>query len=89
MKSGTLTIEKVQGLLTSSHFDPYSSMKDRTGVTGNREYVNNVNNNNSASNITVGDIHINNPVGNSDDLAKELMMNLPNAFQKQMYTNLK
>ena len=39
--------------------------------------------------ITIGDIVVNNPVGNSSDLAKELMMNLPNAFQNQMYTNLK
>ena len=36
-----------------------------------------------------GDIVIQNPVDNSDDLAKELALNLPNAFQKQMYTNLK
>lgn len=47
-------------------------------------------NNNTGNSLTfTGDIVINNPVGNSDDLAKELIMNLPNAFQKQMYTNLK
>lgn len=46
-------------------------------------------NNNTGNSLTfTGDIVINNPVGNSDDLAKELIMNLPNAFQKQMYTNL-
>ena len=39
--------------------------------------------------ITIGDIVISKPVGNASDLAKELMMNLPNAFQNQMYTNLK
>lgn len=47
---------------------------------------------NNSTNITstfTGDININAPVGNSNDLAKELMMNLPNAFQNQMYTNLK
>ena len=51
--------------------------------------MNNVNNNNNAANVTVGDIVINNPVGNSDDLAKELALNIPIAFQKQMYSNLK
>ena len=46
-------------------------------------------NNNTGNSLTfTGDIVINNPIGNSDDLAKELMMNLPNAFQKQIYTNL-
>ena len=39
--------------------------------------------------MNIGDIVVNKPVGNASDLAKELMMNLPNAFQNQMYTNLK
>ncbi len=36
-----------------------------------------------------GDIVINNPVGNSDDLARELMMNLANAIERKTYSNLK
>lgn len=47
--------------------------------------------NSKMENVTmnIGDIVVNKPVGNASDLAKELMMNLPNAFQNQMYTNLK
>ena len=40
-------------------------------------------------NVTIGDINVNNPVGDSNDLAKELRLNLQNAFEKQMYSNLK
>ena len=69
-------------------FDPYSAMKDRSGLA-HKEYVNNVNNQQNITPTFTGDININNPVGNSDDLAKELMMNIPIAFQKQMYSNLK
>ncbi len=36
-----------------------------------------------------GDININNPVGNSDDLAKEIIMNLPNAVKQRLYSNIK
>lgn len=91
LKSGSLNLDKAYQIYSNSpmmNFDPYGAMKDRSGLA-NKEYVSNVNNNNNAANVTIGDININNPVGNSDDLAKELMMNLPNAFQKQIYTNLK
>ena len=37
----------------------------------------------------IGDIVITNPVGNSDDLAKEFATKFPNAIYRQMYTNLK
>ena len=90
MPSGSINLENAMQVFKNSpmmNFNPYGAMNDRTGLA-NKEYVNNVNNNNNAANVTVGDIHIHNPVGNSDDLAKELIMNLPNAFQKQMYTNL-
>lgn len=88
--SGTLNLENAMQILNNSpmmKFDPYESMKQRSGIGDNREYVSNVNNN-RAANVNIGDIVINNPVGNSDDLAKELMADLPNAFQKQMYSNL-
>ena len=91
LKSGSLTLENAYQMYSNSpmmNFDPYGAMKDRSGLA-NKEYVSNVNNNNNAANITVGDIHIHKPVSDSNDLAKELMMNLPNAFQKQIYTNLK
>lgn len=39
--------------------------------------------------FNIGDIVINSPVGDSNDLAKELRLNLQNAFEKQMYSNLK
>lgn len=91
MPSGSINLENAMQVFRNSpmmNFNPYGVMSDRTGLA-NKEYVNNVNNNNNAANVTVGDIVINNPVGNSDDLAKELMMNIPIAFQKQMYSNLK
>ena len=91
MPSGSINLENAMQVFKNSpmmNFNPYGAMNDRTGLA-NKEYVNNVNNNNNASNVTVGDIVINNPVGNSDDLAKELALNIPIAFQKQMYSNLK
>ena len=91
MPSGSINLENAMQVFRNSpmmNFNPYGAMNDRTGLA-NKEYVNNVNNNNNAANITVGDIVINNPVGNSDDLAKELALNIPIAFQKQMYSNLK
>lgn len=91
MPSGSINLENAMQVFKNSpmmNFNPYGAMNDRTGLA-NKEYVNNVNNNNNAANVTVGDIHIHNPVGKSDDLAKELMMNIPIAFQKQMYSNLK
>ena len=39
--------------------------------------------------FNIGDIVIHSPVGDSNDLAKELRLNLQNAFEKQMYSNLK
>lgn len=90
MPSGSLTPEKAMQVFNTSSmmkFDPYESMKQRSGVNVCKDYVSNVNNN-RAANVTIGDININNPVGNSNDLAKELMLNIPIAFQKQMYSNL-
>lgn len=92
LKDGSLNLEleNAMQILNNSpmnKFDPYESMKQRSGVGDSREYMSNVNNNNAA-NVNIGDIVINNPVGNSDDLAKELVRDLPNAFQKQMYSNL-
>lgn len=91
LKSGSLSLDKVSDVLSSSSmakFDPYESMKQRSGVGADREYMSNVNNNNAA-NITIGDIVINNPVGNSNDLAKELRANLHNAADKIIYSNLR
>ncbi len=48
-----------------------------------------INNQSQIINNTIGDVHVHNPVSNSNDLAKELALNLTNAFQRQMYTNLK
>ena len=91
LEAGSLTLEKMQQAFGNSpmmNFNPYGAMKDRTGLT-NKEYVSNVNNNNNAANVTVGDIHIHNPVGDSNDLAKELQANLHNAADKIIYSNLK
>lgn len=43
----------------------------------------------TSSTFTIGDINITSPVGDSYDLAKELKLNLSNAFQTQTYSNLK
>lgn len=91
LEAGSLTLEKMQQAFGNSpmmNFNPYGAMKDRTGLA-NKEYVSNVNNNNNAANVTIGDININNPVGNSYDLAKELQANLHNAADKIIYSNLK
>ena len=91
LKNSTLTLDKITKAFNNSRemgYSPYMALSERMGNAG-KGYVNNVNNNNNASNINIGDIVIQNPVGNSDDLAKELALNLPNAFQKQIYTNLK
>lgn len=47
------------------------------------------NKNDTVTSTFSGDIVINNPVGDSYDLAKELKMNLPNAMQQELYSNLK
>lgn len=88
LKAGSLTFEKTLHLLNPSiNYDPYSAMKERINTAYNNEYVNNINNNNTASSVTIGDININNPVGNSNDLAQEFMKNLSNAVQRQLHTN--
>lgn len=91
MPSGSINLENAMQVFRNSpmmNFNPYGAMNDITGLA-NKEYVNNVNNQQNITPTFTGDININNPVGNSDDLAKELMMNIPIAFQKQMYSNLK
>lgn len=61
-----------------------------TANQGFRSDITQINTNNNGGSLTfTGDIIIQNPVSNSNDLAKELMLNLPNAFQNQIYTNLK
>lgn len=92
LKDGSLSLDKVSDVLNGSNkmgYNPYVNMTERVGTVGS-EYANanNVNNNNAA-NITIGDIVINNPVGNSDDLAKELRANLHNAADKIIYSNLR
>lgn len=92
LKAGSLTAEKVDQVFGKSFamdYNPYKNMNGNSVISHNREYISNINNNNNAPNITIGDIVVNNPVGNSNDLAKELMMNLPNAFQRQIYTNMR
>ena len=91
MPSGSINLENAMQVFRNSpmmNFNPYGVMSDRTGLA-NKEYVNNVNNQHNITPTFTGDININNPVGNSDDLAKELALNIPIAFQKQMYSNLK
>ena len=91
MPSGSLNLENAMQIFNNSpmmKFDPYESMKQRSGVGADREYVSNVNNN-RATNVNIGDIVVNNPVGNSDDLAKELRANLHNAADKIIYSNLR
>ena len=92
LKDGSLSLDKVSDVLNGSNkmgYNPYANMTERVGTVGS-EYANanNVNNNNAA-NITIGDIVINNPVGNSDDLAKELRANLHNAADRIIYSNLR
>ncbi len=89
--SGSLTLDKVSSVLNGSFLMRYNDepFKHQSDVGINEKYSSNVNNNKNNNSVSFnGDIVINNPVSNSDDLAKELMLNIPIAFQKQMYSNL-
>lgn len=91
LKDGSLSLDKVSSVLNGSNkmgYNPYAAMTERVGTVGS-EYANANNVNNNVTNITIGDIVINNPVGNSDDLAKELRANLHNAADKIIYSNLR
>lgn len=88
LKDGSLSLENAMQMFSGSNmekYNPYASAISKSGMVANENYINNNKSNSISFN---GDIVINNPVGNSDDLAKELMADLPNAFQKQMYSNL-
>ena len=88
LDAGSLTLEKIQqafGNSISANYNSYGAMNEKTGLTGNgyTSYVNNEN-----ANITStfnGDIIINNPVGNSNDLAQEIIKNLPSAINRQTH----
>ena len=89
--SGSLTLDKVSSVLSGSFLMRYNDepFKHQSDVGINEKYSSNINNNKNNNSVSFnGDININNPVSNSDDLAKELMLNIPIAFQKQMYSNL-
>jgi len=91
LETGSLTAEKIQqtfGNAPITSYTPYSTMTGETELA-NKEYVSNNSQRTDFASTFTGDIVINNPVGNSNDLAKELMMNLPNAFQRQIYTNMR
>lgn len=89
LEKGSLTLEKAQQVLINSptmKYNPYGAMSERMNKVYRNEYVSNVNNNNSDSNVTFsGDININNPVTNSYDLAEDIVKNLPNAVAKQIH----
>ena len=88
LKDGSLNLENAMQMFSGSNiekYNPYASAISKSGMVANENYINNNKSNSVSFN---GDIVINNPVGNGNDLAKELMADLPNAFQKQMYSNL-
>lgn len=87
LEQGSLTLEKVMSILTPSmNFNPYGAMNERINKAYSDGYVNNVNNNNSNANITVGDIHIHNPVGSANDLAAEIVKKLPVMIDKEIHS---
>lgn len=88
LKDGSLNLENAMQMFNNSStekYNPYASTMSKSGMISNENYINNNKSNSVSFN---GDIVINNPVRNGYDLAKELMADLPNAFQKQMYSNL-
>ena len=89
LEKGSLTLEKAQQVLINSptmKYNPYGAMSERMNKVYRNEYVSNVNNNNSDSNVTFsGDININNPVADSYDIAKDIKMNLANIVAKQIH----
>lgn len=91
LKDGSLSLDKVSDVLNGSFLMRHNDepFKHQSDVGINEKYSSNINNNKNNNSVSFnGDININNPVSNSDDLAKELMLNIPIAFQKQMYSNL-
>ncbi len=48
-----------------------------------------INNQNQVINNTIGDVHVHNPVKDGSEIASELLTELTNAFERQMYTNIK
>lgn len=71
-------------------FNPVQEMLSKTAetITNNDNRI--INHNDSVANTyNIGDIVVNNPVGDSYDLAKELRLNLENAFDKQAFSNLR
>lgn len=74
---------------------PYEDAINSFNETVNK--LNDIKLNQQPVNVTTGDIVIQNPVGDAKQLAKEVkneiykeaMMEFPNAFMKQMHTNLK
>ena len=88
LEQGSLTLEKVMSILTPSmNFNPYGAMNERINKAYSDGYVNNVNNNNNASNVTFsGDININNPVGNANDLANEIVKTFAVKMDKKIHS---
>lgn len=63
------------------HKPEWSASRDDYKINNQSQVINN--------NNSIGDIVIQNPVGNSDDLAREFANKLTLSLQRQMYTNLK
>lgn len=55
--------------------------------TNTKKEFGTVNNTDNGVNITIGDIKIDNPVGDTMNLAKEIQKQLPNAIVQQIYKN--
>jgi len=76
---------------------PFANRTTTSNIDETINKMNAIKVNPQSVNVTTGDIVIQNPVGDAQQLAnevknqiyKEAMMELPNAFQKQIYSNLK
>lgn len=83
-------LSRVFGLSSIKPITPIINQPNTDSLIRHESIMRNNDNKSQPVSVTFeGGINIQNPVGDSYDLAKELRMNLPNAFEKQMYSNLK
>lgn len=89
----SLTPEKLSQIFGLSSVKPNATIINQPDVskwTTQTQTQRNNNNNSQLVNVTFeGGINIQNPVGEVQQFAKELLLQLPTAFNRQIYSNLK
>ncbi len=90
LKPGDLNKVGKSILASTQYINPLATqLKESLNNTVATATNNIVNNNTTPVNLSIGDIVINKPVSNVDDLAKQIELNLPNVIDQRIYTNIK